>query len=91
MFNFQRFSYITIAAKHCLSSMRYIVCVTDIINRGGDLGGDGPPKFEVGGRPMHWPPPQIFREVVLSDARQSMNRVKKRCFVVRKWSNNYDI
>src|SRR6218665_3438041 len=46
--------------------------------RGGYLGdwGTVPPKFEVGGRPMHWSP-QVFREVVLSDARESMNRVKK--------------
>src|SRR6218665_2215924 len=38
---------------------------------GRDLGGlgDGPPKFEVGGRPMH--PSPIFREVVLSDACES--------------------
>jgi len=35
---------------------------------------------------MHWFPP-IFREVVLSDARESMNRVKKGVFLVRKGSN----
>jgi len=35
-----------------------------------------PLKFEVGGRPMH-PSPYIFWEVVLSDSRQSANRVKK--------------
>ena len=52
--------------------------------RGGDLGGDWgtvSPKFEVGDGPCIGPP--IFREVVLSDARESMNRVKKvlkRCF-----------
>jgi len=48
------------------------------VTRGGDLGGlwgRSPKKFEVGGRPMHWFPP-IFREVVLSDAREITNRVK---------------
>jgi len=46
--------------------------------RGGDLGGTGgtvPPKFEVGGPPMHWSPP-IFWEIVLWDGRESSNRVK---------------
>ena len=38
-------------------------------------GGTVPPKFEVGGRPMHWSPP-IFREVALSDMCERMNRVK---------------
>jgi len=34
---------------------------------GGDLGdwGDGPPKFEVGGTPMHSPPPNISRSSVI--------------------------
>ena len=35
---------------------------------------------------MHWSP-SIFRGVVLSDARESMNRVKKCVFLVRKGSN----
>ena len=35
---------------------------------------------------MHWSP-AIFREVVLSDARENMNRVKKGVFPVRKGSN----
>jgi len=35
---------------------------------------------------MHWSPP-IFREVVLSDALESINRVKKGVFLVRKGSN----
>ena len=51
--------------------------------RGGDLGRTGgtvPPKFEVGGRPMH-PFPPIFGEVVLSDAHESMNRLKKVFFL----------
>ena len=34
---------------------------------------------------MHSSPP-IFREVVLSDVRESMNRVKEGVFVVRKGS-----
>ena len=38
-------------------------------------GGTVPPKFEVGDGPCIGPP--IFREVVLSDARESKNRVKK--------------
>ena len=45
--------------------------------RGGDLGGDwgdGPPKFEVG--TAHALVPPIFRKVVLSDARERMNRAK---------------
>jgi len=33
---------------------------------------------------MHWPP--IFRKVVLLDSRESMNRVKKGVFLVRKGS-----
>src|SRR6218665_2489356 len=55
--------------------------------RGGDLGetGDCPPKFEVGDGPCIGPP--IFREVVLSDVRENMNRVKKGVFLVRKGSN----
>ena len=36
---------------------------------------DGPPKFEVGDGHASVPP--IFLEVVLSDARESTNRVKK--------------
>src|SRR6218665_816196 len=44
--------------------------------RGGDLGGRPPPqKFEVGDGPCIGPP-QIFREVVLSDVCEKMNRVK---------------
>jgi len=47
--------------------------------RGEDLWGDwgdGPPtKFEMGGRPMHWSSP-IFWKVVLSDGRESTDRVK---------------
>jgi len=35
---------------------------------------------------MHWSP-LIFREVVLSDARESMKRVEKGVFLVRKGSN----
>src|SRR6218665_2040590 len=47
--------------------------------------GDGPPKFEVG--TAHALVPPIFREVLLSDVRESMNRVKKGVFPVRKGSN----
>ena len=45
------------------------------MHRGGDLGDWGgrfPPNLRWG---MHWFPP-IFREVVLSDARERMNRAK---------------
>jgi len=38
-------------------------------------GGTVPPKFEVGDGPCIGPPP-IFREVVLSDARERMIRAK---------------
>jgi len=44
--------------------------------RGGDLG-DGPPKFWGGGT-AHALVPPIFREVVLSDVCERMNRVKQR-------------
>jgi len=50
-----------------------------VIFMGGDLEGTGgtvPPKFEVRGRPMH-PFPPIFWEVVLSDACESTNWLKK--------------
>src|SRR6218665_678998 len=47
-------------------------------------GGTVPPKFEVGGPPMHWSP-QYF-EKQLSHVRESMNRVKNCVFLVRKWS-----
>ena len=67
----------------------YVWPTSAIRGRGGDLGGDwggrSPPKFEVGGRPMHWSPP-IFWEAVLSDVRESMKRVKNGVFLVRKWS-----
>jgi len=50
-----------------------------VVGMGGDLGETGgtvPQKiFEVGGRPMH-PSSPIFCEVVLSDVRESTNRVK---------------
>ena len=42
----------------------------------GGLGGRSPPKFAVGDGPCIGPPPQIFREVVLSDVCERMNRVK---------------
>jgi len=45
---------------------------------GGDLGGTGgtvPPNLRWGDGPCIGP--QIFREVVLSDARESTNRVRK--------------
>src|SRR6218665_1911469 len=58
----------------CLSSIS--VCFPLYPGAGpGGLGKTVPPKFEVGGRPMHWSP--IFREVVLSDVCERMNRVKK--------------
>jgi len=41
--------------------------------------GDGPPKnLRRGDGPCIGPP--IFREVVLSDARESTNRIKKWCY-----------
>src|SRR6218665_2346550 len=59
------------------------------IIRGGDLRGTGgrPPKkhfFRWG--TAHAAVPPIFGEVVLSDAHESMNRVKNGVFVVRKGS-----
>jgi len=56
-------------------------------HRGGDLGGlgDGPPKNLRWGT-AHALVPPIFREVVLSDSRESMNRVKKGGFLVRNGS-----
>src|SRR6218665_3837223 len=48
-------------------------------------GGTVPPKFEVGDRPCIGPP-NILRSIVLSDVRESMNRVKNCVFLVRKWS-----
>src|SRR6218665_1761924 len=56
--------------------------------RGGDLGRDWgtvPPKFDVG--KAHALVPPIIREVVLSDACESINRVKNGVFLVRKESN----
>src|SRR6218665_1915190 len=53
-------------------------CITVITTRGGDLGGLGgrsPPNLRWGDGPCIGPP--IFREVVLLDARESTNRVKK--------------
>src|SRR6218665_3552726 len=53
--------------------------INSTVARGGDLGrmgGRSLQKCEMGGRPMH-PSPPIFREVVLSEARESTNRVKK--------------
>src|SRR6218665_614406 len=61
---------------HCLDGSHGIRCQTVQVGRGGDLGGTGgtvPPKFEVGAHALVSP---IFREVVLSDARESTNRVK---------------
>ena len=50
------------------------VTIMDHLSRGGsNLGGTVPPKIWGGGRPMHL----IFWEAVLSDARESTNRVKK--------------
>src|SRR6218665_606162 len=57
-------------------------------NRGGDLGGLGgrsPQNLRWG--TAHALVPLIFREVLLSDARESMNRVKKGVFLARKGSN----
>src|SRR6218665_2720868 len=48
--------------------------------RGGDLGGDwgdGPPKFEVGGRHMHPSPPNILRSSVVGCARKYEQSVRK--------------
>ena len=67
------------------------VNTTSCIARGGDLGGgDGPPTSNLRwgdcpciGPPIYFP---IFWEVVLSDVRESMNRVKYCFFLVRKWS-----
>ena len=53
--------------------------------RGGDLGGTAPHNLRWG--TAHALVPPIFREVVLSDARESMNRVKRGVFLVRKGSN----
>jgi len=49
-----------------------------LAGRGGDLGrlGGRSPKIWSGGRPIH-PSPPIFWEVVLSDAHESTNRIKK--------------
>jgi len=44
----------------------------------GGTGWDGPPNLRWGDGPCIGPP--IFREVVLLDARESMNRVKRTCF-----------
>jgi len=51
----------------------------NIFTQGRIPRGTVPPKIFGGGTPMHWSPPK-FREVVLSDACESINRVKKRCF-----------
>src|SRR6218665_908108 len=48
-------------------------------------GGRSPQKFEVG--TAHALVPPIFREVVLSDVCESINRVKNGAFLVRKGSN----
>src|SRR6218665_1233152 len=48
--------------------------------------GGGPPKNLRWGT-AHALVPPIFREVVLSDTRESINRVKKGVFLVRKGSN----
>jgi len=66
------------SAKHqeCQTSKCQILRVP---NRGGDLGEDWgarSPKI-WGGDDAHALVPPIFREVVLSDARESTNRVKK--------------
>src|SRR6218665_1326595 len=56
--------------------------------RGGNLGRDwvdGPPKFEVGERPMHSPPPNILRSSVVGCARKC-EKSKKGVFIVRKGS-----
>jgi len=50
----------------------------------GTLGG-GCLKISGGGT-AHASVPPIFGEVVLSDARESMNRVKKGVYLVRKGS-----
>src|SRR6218665_1781284 len=56
-------------------------CTSD---QGWRLGGRSPLNLRWG-RPILCPP--IFREVVLSDACESINRVKKGVFLVRKGSN----
>ena len=48
--------------------------------------GDGPPQNFRWGTAHALVPPPIFWEVVLSDVRESMNRVKNGGFLVRKWS-----
>jgi len=56
--------------------------------RGGDiwgLGGRSPQNLRW--VTVHALVPPIFREVVLPDARESMNRVEKGVFLARKGSN----
>src|SRR6218665_832082 len=89
------FAYISVFSIHSSSpaigfhsSIFHGGCICTPL-RGGDLRGTGgrfPSKFAVGGRPMHWSSP-IFIDLMLSDARESMNRVKKGVFLVRKGSN----
>src|SRR6218665_1444082 len=79
-----------IPVHHSNSSVFVIVMQS---NRGGDLGGRSPQKFEVGGRPMH-PSPNILRSSLVGCARkyeQSKKGVIKEFFaeigvLVRKGS-----
>ena len=60
-----------------------------IMCRGGDLGGLGtvPQNLRWGKAHALVPPQYLLREIVLSDARESVNRVKKGVSLVRKGSN----
>jgi len=65
--------------------------LTTLYLRGGNLegtGGDSPPKFEVGMTAHAFVPPIIW-EVVLSDVRESMKRVKKVLFLWGKGCVRY--
>jgi len=55
-------------------------CSHNILQSGAEIrSGDGPPKkFEVGGRPMHWPP-NILRSSVVGWARKLEQSKKNRC------------
>ena len=55
-------------------SVSYIHLTLSQIPRGGDLGGRSPQNWRWG--TAHALVPPIFREVVLSDAHERMNRVK---------------
>ena len=74
--------------RACIIIVVIIISVVVIIIRGGDLGGLGgrSPKNLRWGDGLCIRLPNIWRSIVLSDARESMNRVKKSVYLVRRWS-----